>query len=199
MVAGRPAQGEGGALAGQHRVERGERGLRRPIGALPGARRRSGSTRRSCRPEPGVDPVEIERPPPHHRPGIAARVALAPRRAPVLVRRPQEGEIGLAHGPRAAAPRHDRPRASAGPSAARIASARAGLSANGTKPPLCSSSAGAWASWRGSKKRAHQGTDQVARQGRLGQDLAPSPPSAGPDRGPSIRHRSAPCPRRARN
>ena len=99
MMARRATQGERRPLACQHRIERSERGLGGPIGALPGPRRDRRGGVEAVGAEPGVDPVERQRPPPHHRPGIAACIALAPCRAPILMGVPEEGEIGLAmHG-----------------------------------------------------------------------------------------------------
>ena len=93
MMAGRPAESEGAAVAGEHGLKRRERRLSVPVSGIPCARsdRRAGVHREAA--EPRIDPVERQRPAAHHRKGVGKGIPFPPRSNPVTVCRFQEVEI----------------------------------------------------------------------------------------------------------
>src|SRR3546814_20370336 len=94
MMAGRAAQGEGGAIAAAHRIERGEHALRAPIGRRPGV---GGERGRGIEAEPArkrVDPIECERSAPDERPDIADQNARPPGGLPARGTGFPETDIG---------------------------------------------------------------------------------------------------------
>jgi hypothetical protein len=152
MVPGRTAQRERGAVAGEHGLIGGERGLRAPIGAVPGA----GADRRcgvvAVATELRIDAGEVQRAAAHDRPGIAGCVTRAAGRFPLLMGGLQESEIigGVDAQQRRLAEILGR---LGGSDRVEDGAGAAGCSAWGIHAPLCSSCAGAWASWVGWKKR----------------------------------------------
>ena len=92
-MARRTAEGEGRALAFEHGIDRGEGGLRGPVGRFPrpfGDRCRGIET---VLPEQGIDPAQLQRPPPDHRESVRIGIAFTPRRTPLLVRGAEEIQI----------------------------------------------------------------------------------------------------------
>ena len=89
MVPGWPAQGESDGLRFvEHRGECAQRGLGAP--GFSGDRRRRVETVAA---QPRVDPIEPQRAPPGHRPGITDRIAASSGFHPVRMRRAQERDI----------------------------------------------------------------------------------------------------------
>ncbi len=93
MVAGRTAQRERVARARGNLLERRERALRRPVGSVPCPLGDRGRRIEGIGAEQRVDPLQRQLAPSADRKGVADRITLPPRCAPLGVGLAQEGDV----------------------------------------------------------------------------------------------------------